>query len=175
LTAEPAASALRRCSLSPLESSMKKLFHMLLAFLAASLFVASASAGEQGTKDEAKALADAAAAYVKKVGVEKAMKDFSTDKATWVKKDLYVVGFDMQGNCLAHGVNEKLIGKNLIEMKDQNGRHFTKEMLDSTKGSGAGWTDYEWPHPETKKLAPKTTYSVRPAGTDVVVGVGFFH
>ena len=153
---------------------MKKLFNMLLACVAATCFVASAAA-EQGTKDEAKALADSAAAYVKKVGVEKAMKDFSTDKANWVKKDLYVVGFDMQGNCLAHGVNDKLIGKNLIEMKDQNGRFFTKAMIDSTKANGSGWTDYEWPHPETKKLAPKTTYSVRPAGTDVIVGVGFFH
>lgn len=120
-------------------------------------------------------MAEAAAAHVKKVGPEKAFKDFSTDKATWIKKDLYVIAFDFAGTCVAHGTNEKLIGKNLIDMKDQSGKFFTKAIIDAGKGpGGAGWTDYEWVHPTTKKLEPKSTYSMKAVGFDGVVGVGIY-
>jgi cytochrome c len=153
---------------------MKNLLRALLAAFSLALFMPAAMAQERGTKDEAKAMADAAVAHVKKVGAEKAFKDFSNDKANWNKKDLYVVAFDMTGNCLAHGANEKLIGKNLIEMKDQSGKYFTKAMIDSTKGTGSGWTEYEWVHPVTKKLEPKSTYSVKLAGFDGLVAVGIY-
>jgi len=146
----------------------------ILVACALALAAPAAFAQERGTREEAKAMAEAAAAHVKKVGAEKAFKDFNTDKA-WVRKDLYVVAFDMVGNCLAHGVNEKLVGKNLIEMKDQSGKYFTKAMIDSTKSAaGAGWTDYEWVHPATKKLEPKSTYTIKLAGFEGVVAVGIY-
>jgi hypothetical protein len=43
--------------------------------------MAGAQAQERGTKDEAKALADAAWEHVKKVGEEKAFQDFTHDKS----------------------------------------------------------------------------------------------
>jgi signal transduction histidine kinase len=151
----------------------KRLFSAFLAALSFALVAPAAHAQERGNKDEAKLMADAAAAHVKKVGAEKAFKDFSTDKANWTKKDLYVIAFDSAGNCLAHGANEKLIGKNLIDMKDQTGKYFTKAIIDAAKG-GSGWTEYEWVHPVTKKLEQKLTYSVKLSGVDGVVGVGIY-
>lgn len=149
--------------------------HLLASILAAVLAVAMpiASAQERGTKEEAKAMTEAAAAHVKKVGAEKAFHDFNNDKATWTKKDLYIVAFDFAGNCLAHGTNEKLVGKNLIELKDQTGKLFTKAIIETGK-AGAGWTDYEWVHPVTKKLELKSTYSMRVQGVEAVVGVGAY-
>jgi signal transduction histidine kinase len=154
--------------------TVKKLLQALLASLTLAFCTQGALAQERGTKEEAKAMAEAAAAHVKKVGAEKAFKDFNTDKAVWTKKDLYVVAFDWAGNCLAHGTNEKLVGKNLIEMKDQHGRLFTKEQIDMAKTHGSGWTSYEWVHPVTKKLEAKTTYSVRLSGFEGLVGVGAY-
>ena len=155
---------------------MKKLLQALVASLSLALFATAGIAQERGTKEEAKALAEAAAAHVKKVGADKAFKDFSNDKAAWTRKDLYVIAFDLTGNCLAHGANEKLIGKNLIEMKDQNGKYFTRSIIEIAAKSpaGNGWTDYEWVHPQTKKLEPKSTYSIKLAGFDGVVGVGIY-
>jgi hypothetical protein len=69
-------------------------------------------------------MVSAALAHIKKVGNAAAFKDFSNDKATWIKKDLYVVVQDMKGAVLAHGTNEKLIGKYLPDFKDQNGKLF---------------------------------------------------
>jgi signal transduction histidine kinase len=154
--------------------TMKNLLQALLASLTLAFCTQGALAQERGTKEEAKAMAEAAAAHVKSVGAEKAFKDFNTDKAAWTRKDLYVIAFDWAGNCMAHGANEKLVGKNLIEMKDQQGRFFTKALIDVAKLNGSGWTDYEWVHPVTKKLEAKSTYSLKLTGYEGMVGVGIY-
>ena len=130
-------------------------------------------AQDHGTKDEAKVMANAALAHIKKVGNDQAFKDFTSDKANWTKKDLYVFSMEMKGVVLAHGANEKLVGKNLIELKDQNGKAFAREFIDVGSTKGEGWVDYDWAHPVTKKVEGKTSYVKRIPGFDgfVVVGV----
>jgi len=142
--------------------------------LVAALFAAlPAAAQDRGTKDEAKAMVDAAVEHIKKVGAEKAYKDFSTDKAAWVKKDLYVVAFDAKGIALAHGANEKLVGKDLSALKDGNGV-FILPGLQAAANKGGGWHDYEWPDPATKKIAPKSTYAKKLPVGEGFVGVGVY-
>lgn len=142
--------------------------------LAAALCCAGvAHAQERGSKDEAKAMVDAALDHIKKVGAEKAYKDFTTDKASWNKKDLYVMVYDGKGVALAHGANEKLIGKDMTALKDGNGKPIVPGLLDVAK-KGGGWFDYDWPDPLTKKLAPKSTYAKSLPGGDGFVGVGVY-
>lgn len=143
---------------------------LTMALLAGS----SAVAAEAGTKEEAKAMAMAAVEHVKKVGPEKAFKDFTTDKAAWTRKDLYVMAYDSKGNCVGHGANEKLVGKNLIELKDPNGKQLVKEMTDAAMGKGSAWVDYDWPHPQTKKVEGKTTFVHKLANFEGWVGVGVY-
>jgi cytochrome c len=104
----------------------------------------------------------------------RALGDFSTDKANWVKKDLYVVVFDYEGKCLAHGVNDKLIGKNMLDLKDQRGRTFVRDFVASARTVPEGWVDLDWAHPQTKKPEPKTMNTRRVPGTDAVLVVGFY-
>jgi signal transduction histidine kinase len=138
------------------------------------LFATVALAQEHGSRDEAKALADAAVEHVKKVGVEQAFKDFSNDKATWTKKDLFVIGYDMKGNCLANGWNDKLIGKNLMDLKDPNGVMITAELTKTAQTKGQGWVDYIFQHPQTKKLAEKSTWVRKLPNFDGWVAVGIY-
>ena len=102
---------------------MKKVAHFLLAGLACLTFTGVTLAQERGTREEAKAMVDAGIEHVKKVGPDQAFKDFS-DKSNkdWQKKDLYIFAYTMEGVNVAHGANAKLIGKNLIELKDPNGK-----------------------------------------------------
>ena len=137
-------------------------------------FAVMAGAAEHGTKDEAKAMTDAAFDHVKKVGPEQAFKDFTSDKATWNKKDLYVMAYDMKGTCVGHGANEKLIGRNLIDMKDPNGVLVVSELVKTAQSKGQGWVDYVWPHPQSKKLEEKSTYVRKLANYDGWVGVGIY-
>jgi signal transduction histidine kinase len=136
------------------------------------LFATLATAQEHGTKDEAKAMVDAAVAHVQKVGAEQAYKDFTSDKAAWVKKDMFVVVYDMAGNCLAQGANAKLVGKNLIEVKDPNGFKPIFELGNLAKTKGQGWLEYVWPHPQTNKLAEKLTYVRKLPNQDAWLAVG---
>lgn len=153
---------------------MNSLIRFFVVFATAFGLVATAAAQDHGTRDEAKAMAESAVAYLKKVGTEKALEDFSKDKANWTKKDLYVFAFDLEGVTRAHGTNEKLIGKSLLGLKDQNGKEFIKAMVEIAKGPGDGWVDYDWANPVSKKVENKTTFVKRVAGADLFVGVGAY-
>lgn len=149
-------------------------FRSLLTLLLAGVVSVSAMAQDHGTKDEAKAMISAALAHVKKAGNEQAFKDFTSDKANWTKKDLYVFVMDLKGVVLAHGANEKLVGKNLIELKDQNGKLFAREFIEVGTSKGEGWVDYDWTSPVTKKVEGKSTFVKRIPSFDGFVAVGAY-
>ena len=131
------------------------------------------AADERGSRDEAKALVDAAIEHIKKVGADKAYKDFTTDKASWTKKDLYVMVYDAKGIAVAHGSNEKLVGKDMTAVKDANGVAIVNGMI-ALAAKGGGWFDYDWPDPLTKKIMPKSTYAKKQPNGEGFVGVGVY-
>ena len=145
----------------------------LCVALSVCLLPVAALAQDRGTKEEAKAMMEAALAHVKKVGAEQAFKDFSTDKATWTKKDLYPFAEDFTGKMLAHGANDKLIGRDMTNMKDSTGKLFNQEMVAVAK-KGEGWVDYEWVDPLTKKIAGKSAYIKAVPGAELFIGVGVY-
>lgn len=141
--------------------------------LAAVCLSLPAAAQERGTKDEAIAMVNAAYEHIKKVGAEKAYKDFTTDKAAWTRKDLYVMVYDSKAVALAHGGNEKLIGKDMSAIKDPNGKPVVGGLLEVAK-KGGGWFDYDWPDPVTRKLMGKSTYARSQPSGDGFIGVGIY-
>lgn len=145
----------------------------LCVALSACMLPLAVMAQERGTKEEAKALTEAAWAHVKKVGAEQAFKDFTHDKATWTKKDLYPFAMNHAGVMLAHGANEKLVGRDMINIKDSAGKLMTQDMIAVAK-KGEGWSDYEWVDPATKKISGKTAYVKALPGTDQFVAVGAY-
>ncbi len=132
------------------------------------LFAASAFAADNGTPDEAKTMALRAAELLRTAGPEKAFPAFDKD-AAFHDRDLYVMVYDQAGKCVSHGANAGLIGKSLIDLKDTDGTYLIKDLV---AVQDAGWIDYKWPNPITKKIAPKTTYVVRVG--DYRVGVGAY-
>lgn len=145
----------------------------LTVALSACLVAIPALAQDRGTKAEAQAMVEAALAHLKKVGNEQALKDFTNDKANWTKKDLYVFLADLEGKMLAHGANDKLVGRNLSNLKDSTGKAFVQEMISVAK-KGSGWVDYEWADPLTKKVEGKTSFIKAVPGTDTFVAVGIY-
>jgi cytochrome c len=126
-------------------------------------------AAGQATQDEAKALAIKAAEYLKAVGPEKAFAEFSAKEGPWHDRDLYVTVQDSKGVMLAHGTNSGLIGRSLIDLKDVDGKAFTREMVAITD---TGWVRFKWQNPLTKAVETKIAYEVRVG--DYVVGVGAY-
>jgi cytochrome c len=150
---------------------MKRMFVMTLVMMFVVGFVGFALAAE-GTPAEAKALVKKAIDYMKANGKEKAFAEFSNPKGKFVNGDLYIFVYDMNGKCLAHGFNQKMIGKDLIEMKDPDGKFYVKERIEIAKTRGSGMQDYKFTNPTSKKLENKTAYIEK--YEDVIVGCGAY-
>lgn len=124
---------------------------LFLFGLAATGFCASSQA-------DAKALIEKGVAYYKANGKDKAFAEFSDPKGQFTKGDLYIFVIDTKGTVFAHGGNPKLIGKDMSELKDADGKFFMKEIIKTANEKGKGWVDYKWANPVTKKIDNKTTY-----------------
>lgn len=109
--------------------------------------------------------------YIKTNGTDKAYALFDDHTGPFVDKDLYVVVYDFNGKCLAHGANEKLIGRNLIDAQDVDGKYYVKERVEMAKTNESYWTEYKFSDPITKKLEPKSTYCEKLNDTVVCAGV----
>lgn len=64
-----------------------------------------------------------------------------------------------------------MIGKNLIELKDIDGKAFVKERMDLAKAHANFWQDYKFTNPETKKIEPKSMYCEKLDETVVCGGI----
>ncbi len=138
----------------------------------AAFALAAAPKAAFGTAKEAEAMVAKAVAYAKKVGNEKAYQDFTNKEAPFVDRDLYVVVYDMNGKVLAHGQNPKMVGKDLIDLLDPDGKAFVRERVELGKTKPKFWHDYKWTDPLTKKPLAKSTYCERQA--DVLFCAGIY-
>lgn len=118
----------------------------------------SAYAEEFGTAKEAETMVQKAIGHIKAVGAETAYADFTAQKADFIKNDIYVVVYSMDGKALSHGQNPKQVGKDLISFKDADGKEFVKERVELAKAKGKFWQDYKFTDPVTKKILPKSAY-----------------
>lgn len=126
-----------------------------------------------GSADEAKALVDKAVEFIAVNGKDKAIEAFNNPQGEFVKEDLYIFMFEYGGLCVGHGTNPKLLGKNILDLKDAEGKLFIHEFVEKVK-SGGGWVDYQWTNPETKKIQPKSSYVKGIEGNDYYVGCGIY-
>lgn len=121
---------------------------------------------------EAKALAEKAAAFLKANGKDKTLAELSKGKGQFDKGETYVFAYDVTATVIAHPKNAKLIGKNLADVPDSDGKMFRKEIVELAKTKGSGWVDYKYLNPETKKVEPKTTYVLKVG--DVILACGTY-
>ena len=148
---------------------MKKLLSLLAASF---LLAATALAEERATPQDAEELVKTAVSYLKKHGAEKAYKEFQNRSGPFIYKDLYVMVYDLNGRCLAHGADPSRVGKDFIDAKDPDGKLFVKERLEIARAKGKGWQDYKFKNPATGKVEAKTTYLEKVG--EVVVTAGAY-
>jgi len=129
----------------------------LVAALAMNLVMLPVHAAERATTAEAEAMVKKAIAYYKKNGKEKAMAEFSKSPGPFVDRDLYVTVYTLDGTDLAH-INPKMVGKNMLDLRDADGKYHIKERLESAKTQSSGWQDFKFFNPVSKEVEPKRMY-----------------
>ena len=148
------------------------LIALLRAALAAMLLSGAAHAADQGTAAEAEAMVKKAVAYIKANGPDKAYEEFTHGKS-FKDRDLYIIVYDLNGKNLAQGANPKLVGKDLIGLKDPDGKPLIKMFVDLAKDKGKGWVEgYKFLNPMTQKIEGKAMYLERVG--DTLVGCGIY-
>jgi cytochrome c len=108
--------------------------------------------------EDAKTWVERAVAFYKASGKRIALAEYTNPNGQFVQDEMYIYALNPRGTMLAHGVNEKFVGEEFIDIKDYDGKKFIKEIVDVANKEGSGWVTYKWYNPVTKEVLPKKLY-----------------
>lgn len=143
---------------------MKYMNQSMLSLALAAMLGAGAvhAADDAATAREAEAMVKKGVAYIKANGKDKGFAEITRrDSKEFHDRDLYLAAHKLDGTCVAHGTNEKMVGKNFIDMRDIDGKEYIKERVELGKTKASFYTDYKFVNPVSKKIEPKTAYCER--------------
>jgi signal transduction histidine kinase len=145
-------------------------------FVPAFLFVAAASVcsfayANEPTEKDAIALVEKGAAFMKAKGKDEMIKSINSKNPDYVQGPLYLVMRDDKGVVLANPVNPAMIGKDLLDVPDVDGKLFRREILEVAKTKGKGWVDYKFKNPATGKVEAKTSYIYKVGDVTLEAGI----
>lgn len=97
-------------------------------------------------------------------------------KGPYIFKDAYVFVDDPSGVELVNPAFPSLEGRNIIDVKDTDGKALVREMLDMVRTRGSGWVEYMWPKPGESVSTRKSAYVSKAKLGDkwVLVGAGVY-
>lgn len=109
-----------------------------------------------------------------------AFRDFAQKNSKWFSGNRYLFAYDLQGTCIFHPVTPELIGRNIIGMKDLNGKPVIEEIVQiaSNTKHPSGWVHYLWMEPGEIYPEYKSSYIMRvsdPAGHVFAIGSGNYN
>ena len=143
----------------------------LTTLLAAFALAGVAHANDGASAAEATAMVKKGVAFIKAQGKDKGYAEISSKTSQFKDRDLYLVVYGLDGTVRAPGANEKMVGKNLIELKDVDGKAFVKERVELAQAKGTFWQDYKFTNPTNKKIEPKSAYCEKLEDTAVCGGI----
>jgi len=148
-------------------------FSLKLTATAIALCLASGAAlANEPTEKDAIAMAERGAALIKSKGKDEMMKRINTKDPDFVQSSLYVDLRDVKtGIVLAHPYNPSIVGKDLTDVPDANGKKYRREIIELAAAKGKGWVDYQYKNPTTGKIEPKTTYILLVDGVVLEAGL----
>ncbi len=126
------------------------------------------------------ALVEEAAALVEREG-DRAFAEFNSKGSKWFIDQYYIFVYTIDGTCLFHPIQPELIGKNLINLRDMDGKpvvQFLVEVGRRPERHASGWVFYLWP--DKTQLIPlwKSAYIrkvIGPGNKTYLVGSGVYN
>jgi cytochrome c len=103
-------------------------------------------------------MVERAVAMHKERGKAATLAAISQTNGPFHRGELYVFAYDTTGKMLAHPVNPKLIGKNLLDVPDISGKLWRRTIQELAARKGSGWVDYTYKNPVSGRNEPKSTY-----------------
>ncbi len=145
----------------------------LLKLLAAFLLLAHISITQAADSPaDAIAMVEKGLAYLQKNGKDALVQEINNKNPEFIKGDIYLYLRGLDGIVIAHPINPKLVGKNMLDLPDADGKYYRKDILTLAKTKGKGWVDYRYNNPISKQIENKTTYILR--NDDVILEAGIY-
>jgi cytochrome c len=91
-------------------------------------------------------------------GKENALAEITDSKGRFILGERYVYALNLSGTMLAHPIERELTGKNLMDVKDSEGKAFIRRIVDTAKTNGYGFMDYMWHSPGSEDELCKTVF-----------------
>ena len=109
-------------------------------------------------KEDAKRLVKDAITFYKASGKRIALAEYTDPNGQFVQDEMYLFVLNPHGTILAHGVSERFVGEDFIDVKDYDGKYFIKKIINIANTEGNGWVNYKWYNPVTAQVLLKTVY-----------------
>lgn len=94
----------------------------------------------------------------------------------FVFMDTYVFVNSVNGKELVNPAQPSLEGKNMVDVRDVNGKFVVRDYIDAAMKDGSAWVDYYWYRPGENTPARKHAYvrKVESGGETYIIGSGFY-
>jgi len=73
-----------------------------------------------------------------------------------------------------HPIKPALEGRELVDLKDSEGKFFIREFAEIARTRNEGFCTYKWPNPTTNQIEDKLTYVFYFPQYDWIIGTGFY-
>ena len=154
---------------------MKRLLtvFMVLALFAFG-FSTFAMAEDKATPKEVVEKVKQAVAMFQEKSDEEGIAVVKDKNGPFVWKDTFLFIINYEGVIMAYPLNPKLEGRNMMPVKDANGKLFNAEAINMAKNNGQGWVDYHWVKPGETTPTLKASYVMAVPGKNFYVGGGIY-
>jgi cytochrome c len=139
--------------------------------LLSTLLMLSANPAWAGEKDDATRMVNEAATAAAK-DKNATVAEIGNKGGRYVKGEVYVFAYDLTGTMVAHPINAKLIGKNLLEVPDADGKMFRKEIINGVTTTGSATVRYKYKNPQSGAVEEKVTFCKKAA--DLAICAGYY-
>jgi len=106
------------------------------------------------------------------LGAEKTLRLIGDRKGPFIDGESYIFALDIEGKVLAHPYSKELVGRNLMDLMDSDGKSFIEKLLIKSKDGGFGFIEYTWSVPNSEGELRKTLFYERVDG--MVLCSGFY-
>ena len=152
---------------------MRKILALFMTLILGLVFSGLAVADQAA---DTKSLVEKGVAMVKEKGPDATLKAIGDPKGPFVVGDLYLFAGPLDKvTALAHPfAADKLVGKDLTNLKDSKGNQFFIKFKEIAEKPGSGWVEYWWPKPGAKDSSLKKTFIMRVPGQNLYIGAGYY-
>jgi cytochrome c len=114
-----------------------------------------------------------AVSYAKTNGKDTAIAEFDKTNGSFVRGELYIYAYDVNGTTIAHPFNPEKIGVNRLNETDAHGNYFIHDLRDAAM-NGSGFVVFYYINPAHNRTVEKKLGYVENVDNDWWLGSGIY-